>query len=947
MDKYFFRICLIVCLYNTVFYQHVDAFCPAGKTGLSCNKFNYAYTKQANQKENWMSHSAGFAVDNNGTSCTLMDPPVENPWWSVDLTRDMLIDGMDIYIGDETLNLLVSYTVEVQKDGEELWSMCHADSRNVGRFSSPLRVQCNSQIQGRTVRFTAYHQRLSLVLCDVGVYGACADYTYGDYCDKDCGNCNPSDPVCDKTTGHCRTGCDTGWYNLTCDTICPHGKYGDQCSRTCGHCRYNLTCNRFDGDCPNLGECAAGYQSPLCQTECESGKFGLGCLDCGHCKFNQPCNKFNGTCSNRCAPGYQGSICNQTCNDGWYGDECFYECGKCYANSTEPGPCNATTGECPFKCAPGYIEDSYLNSQTQCRTECDEYKWGFNCENTCGNCARLNNSVLISVPCVKSDGSCLTGCMPGWQGLFCTDACSPDTYGISCEKQCGKCKDGVSCDPVHGECPGECEDGYLGNKCQETCKVGFFGYKCQGRCPVNCETNCSFTDGSCICKAGWTGSTCLEVCPPNHYGRNCAFVCGNCKSGTTCYQGDGHCLEGCDPEWTGLKCDAKKIIEVYERSYGDVIGGAIGGAIALGLIIAFIVWVVWRYKQDKSIHFRELASSLRRLSIRGSKSLRRSIQRLSMRGRRNDQQRLGKDAERPATSNGTRGKHPVRRMYDCVKLQSNLIHYDDFSRIYLQLQEATPDGRTLLYDSFQSFLAQRPRDHSAANGNSNNSYYNAAVEPDDVQINVGTPNRIPEFLPLGANLSGFLLVNAPAASEVLWNHLQQRQIETIISIGKEASFSWRPGERITIGHDVVECIDVQLHGSHRETKLTVQRVGTRGRRAIRHLECFFWNSEDKFPLIPTLLMFMERFQQINFSQRERIILVNYLNLHDRAVLFTLVASTLEILIESKRSDVLRTVAIGGNATAKSIRTFEEFKYLHDVIFQYIRSMENRTSSTAI
>jgi hypothetical protein len=44
-------------------------------------------------------------------------------------------------------------------------------------------------------------------------------------------------------------------------------------------------------------------------------------------------------------------------------------------------------------------------------------------------------------------------------------------------------------------------------------------------------------------------------------------------------------------------------------------------------------------------------------------------------------------------------------------------------------------------------------------------------------------------------------------------------------------------------------------------------------------------------------------------------------LHDQAVSFTLVASTLEILNESKRTDVLRTVAIGGNATAKSIRTF--------------------------
>ncbi|XP_060586889.1 uncharacterized protein LOC132742466 isoform X2 [Ruditapes philippinarum] len=946
------RTKLIVIFIYTVLCVNVEAVCPAGKAGQACDKYNYAYNKPANQKEDWMSHSAHFAVDNNGTSCTVMNPPVENPWWSVDLRKDMFIDGIDLFIGQETLNELITYAIEVQKDGETTWSMCHADSKTGSNsFSSPLRVRCNSRMKGRTVRFTAYHQSINLVFCDVGIYGACVDGSYGNYCEHDCGHCKLNSPVCDKTTGRCPTGCDTGWYGPTCDKVCPHGKYGDQCASNCGHCKYNATCFRFNGECPNNGACEDGYQSPFCQQLCVDGTWGAGCKKCGHCRYNQPCNKFNGTCTNGCATGYDTALCDKECSFGLYGDECLLECGNCY-NVTEPVSCNIATGKCDVSCAPGYIEDSKSrDSRTQCRTECELYKWGFNCENDCGNCARQNGSVTEKVPCLRSDGSCLTGCMPGWQGLFCEDPCSSGTYGVSCENKCGKCKNGASCNTITAECPGECEDGYLGKTCQEKCQIGKYGYKCQNSCPVNCETDCSHTDGSCICKNGWTGNMCMEVCPANHYGKNCASVCGNCKSGTTCHQGDGRCHEGCAPEWTGLICDEKKIIEKYERSYGDVIGGAIGGAIALGLIIALVVWIVWRYKQDKSIHIRELASSLRRMSIRGSKSLRRSIQRLSMRGRRNDQQRLGKGAEAPAKSNGTRGKphHAARRMYDCVKVQSNMIHFDDFSRIYLQLQEATPDGRTLLYDSFQSFLEQRPLDHSTnANGHSNSSYYNAAVEPDDIQINIGsnTTNRIPEFLPLGSNLSGFLLVNAPAASEVLWNHLQQRQIETIITIGKGASFSWRPGERITVGHDVIECIDVQLHGSHKETKLTVQRVGTRGRRGVRHLECFFWNKNEKFPLIPTLLMFMERFQLIQ-RERERIILVNYMELHDQAVLFTLVASSLEILNESKRTDVLRTVAIGGNATAKSIRTFEEFKYLHDVIFQYIRMMDNRTGSTAI
>jgi hypothetical protein len=33
-----------------------------------------------------------------------MNPPVENPWWSVDLRKDMFIDGIDLFIGQETLS---------------------------------------------------------------------------------------------------------------------------------------------------------------------------------------------------------------------------------------------------------------------------------------------------------------------------------------------------------------------------------------------------------------------------------------------------------------------------------------------------------------------------------------------------------------------------------------------------------------------------------------------------------------------------------------------------------------------------------------------------------------------------------------------------------------------------------------------------------------------------
>ena len=38
------------------------------------------------------------------------------------------------------------------------------------------------------------------------------------------------------------------------------------------------------------------------------------------------------------------------------------------------------------------------------------------------------------------------------------------------------------------------------------------------------------------------------------------------------------------------------------------------------------------------------------------------------------------------------------------------------------------------------------------------------------------------YFQLGSNLSGFFLINAGAQSESVWGHLQQRQVETIVSI---------------------------------------------------------------------------------------------------------------------------------------------------------------------
>jgi hypothetical protein len=47
-------------------------------------------------------------------------------------------------------------------------------------------------------------------------------------------------------------------------------------------------------------------------------------------------------------------------------------------------------------------------------TECTDGTYGYNCNNTCGNC-------IYGAACDKFTGSCLTGCSAGYYGDLCTD----------------------------------------------------------------------------------------------------------------------------------------------------------------------------------------------------------------------------------------------------------------------------------------------------------------------------------------------------------------------------------------------------------------------------------------------------------------------------------------------------------------------------------------------
>ena len=51
-----------------------------------------------------------------------------------------------------------------------------------------------------------------------------------------------------------------------------------------------------------------------------------------------------------------------------------------------------------------------------------------------------------------------------------------------------------------------------------------------------------------------------SVCSNGTYGQNCSGICGQCDGGMSCDTVTGECTTGCKPGWTGVLCDAGKLI---------------------------------------------------------------------------------------------------------------------------------------------------------------------------------------------------------------------------------------------------------------------------------------------------------------------------------------------------------------------------------------------------
>ncbi|XP_069136558.1 antigen WC1.1-like [Argopecten irradians] len=136
------------------------------------------------------------------------------------------------------------------------------------------------------------------------------------------------------------------------------------------------------------------------------------------------------------------------------------------------------------------------------------------------------------------------------------------------------------------------------SNCYHGQDVGVECIACHCRVP-----GCNLKTGECHiagCLPGWMGSTCSEICPPRHFGNSCSSTC-HCGSGTGCTYDDGICVFsslGCEPGWTGVRCDKAIITKVHNSIDGYKAAVSVL-AVLLTLAAIIIICVCVKYRRIK------------------------------------------------------------------------------------------------------------------------------------------------------------------------------------------------------------------------------------------------------------------------------------------------------------------------------------------------------------
>ncbi|BFZ21379.1 hypothetical protein BsWGS_24417 [Bradybaena similaris] len=399
----------------------------------------------------------------------------------------------------------------------------------------------------------------------------CEDDYQESQCDESCGHetyevCSSSsefcgESVCDNINGRCVYRCQPGYKGLQCDKPCGHGRYGEDCRYNCSQfcVKGDLSepyCHHVSGTC--LHGCQAGYEGPRCYERCKPGFYGPGCsLDChrgcrGLTNAVALCHHIEGTCWLGCLSGFRGPACNESCDHGRYGEDCRSNCSQfCVKGDLSEPYCHHVSGKCLQGCQAGY-------EGPHCDEPCARGTYGEACSSSC-------SQFCSSSGCDNMDDECLLGCEDDYQESQCDESCGRVTYGDDCGSQfCSK----SVCDHIDGRCLQGCQSGYWGTKCDKHCDGQTHGRDCNSTCPQHCEniktslSVCDHVSGVCTqgCQPGYTGDRCDQRCDGQTHGRDCNSTCPqHCENINTslsvCDHVSGVCTQGCQPGYTGDRCD--------------------------------------------------------------------------------------------------------------------------------------------------------------------------------------------------------------------------------------------------------------------------------------------------------------------------------------------------------------------------------------------------------
>ncbi|XP_063962745.1 receptor-type tyrosine-protein phosphatase delta-like isoform X1 [Lytechinus pictus] len=143
----------------------------------------------------------------------------------------------------------------------------------------------------------------------------CLDNYWGPECQYTCPTCY-NGGVCDDVSGRCV--CPPGFTGDHCQTACDQGKFGQGCLGSCeaiGSGRNDCSGAVFCLPDPYGCSCAAGWMGLNCNQACPGGTYGAGCTETCHCNSSEPCDLITGACSNGCEDGWTGDQCQVTVLD--------------------------------------------------------------------------------------------------------------------------------------------------------------------------------------------------------------------------------------------------------------------------------------------------------------------------------------------------------------------------------------------------------------------------------------------------------------------------------------------------------------------------------------------------------------------------------------------------------------------------------------------------------